>query len=310
MQQTLTNQGKPMKSNLRLLSYTACGLILAAGCGSNSTTAAPATPDAAAKQFLSAIEKNQPDAAFGMLPASYQADLNGVVKDFATRMDAELWNGARQRMQKIATVAKSKRAIIIEAAQGALPPEEAPKFEKTLDHGIAFVSALANSPFTDLAQLKKGDVAKLLATDGRKLMDTLSKAAAEAPGMDQSENPWNMAKQSTVELVDTTDTTANLKVTTPDGVEEMAMTKVEDAWIPTEMAEEWSENIGELRDNVAKIDFTTPEGQQMKMQANMMFGMLDGVIAQIEAAKTADEVKAAATSVMGMAMGMMMGGGM
>ena len=179
-----------MNINPKILTMTALSAMLLTGCGGPATKQAPATPDAAAKQLIESFSSNCPDNAFVLLPKSYQADVNGLVQDFATRMDAELWNSVRTRAQKIASVAKAKRALILEAI------ESAPNFEKdesddlgvALDQIISIVDTIATSKFTDLNTLKKGDIGKLLATDGRKTMMALEKVIANTPGLTDDKN--------------------------------------------------------------------------------------------------------------------------
>ncbi len=285
------------------------GVIIAAGC-TPTAKKSPTTPDGAAKQLINAFGENCPDHAFALLPESYQDDLNGVVKDFATRMDADIWNGLRDRCSKIASIAKGKRSIIIEAINKAAPMPEADagKIVTSFDQTVKLLSTLSGSKLTDLNALRKGNIAKLLASDGRGTMENLSNIFANVPSLEQSENPWAVMKSTKIELVESADDSATLKIITSDDSTELKMTKVEGVWIPADMAEEWNDTISEMTESISAIDFTTDEGKQQKTQIMAMFGMVDGIITQLEGAKTADDITVIGSMLMGQVMGMMMGG--
>ena len=93
-----------------------------------------------------------------------------------------------------------------------------------------------------------------------------------------------------------------------DDTETLDMVKVENAWIPQGMAEDWSRAIEKAREGIGQIDFTTEEGKAMKIQAMTMFGLVDSFITQIEGAKTKEEISGIFSATMGQVVGIMMGG--
>lgn len=281
-------------------------LALAIGIGSAYLQPAEATPEKTFDQALAAIKANEPDELFALLPPSYQKDIDEVVAGFAGKMDSEIWEQGRRILQRVANLAKTKRALLIEmATQNKTEEVDPAEVGASIDSFSSLFGQLAGGPAADLQRLKQGNIKELLATQGRQLMQAAEKASKAAPAPNAKQNnPWKRADETKIEMVSIDGNTAAVKVTVKDESDVIQMTKVEGRWIPAEMATDWQEQMAKTKDAIAKMDYTTPEGQQKKMQAMMMLGMVDMVVGQIEQANTAQEIQ---NSLMGL---MMMGGGM
>ena len=101
---------------------------------------------------------------------------------------------------------------------------------------------------------------------------------------------------------------ATLRMTAPDEEpEDMQLTRVEGRWVPNDMAEDWDQNVAEARQKLSEV--TDEEIQQGSMQAMMMIGMVDGVLAELETVETAEEFELAIQGLLGPFLGGMMGPG-
>lgn len=280
------------------------------GCGKAKVPAPPATPDKAIEAAAAAIVDNQPDAIFAIMPKSYQNDINTLTKEFAEKMDTDVWNGVRDRLGRISGILKDKGDLIADsmAEMQRLPDEEKAKMKKTLQSAANTLKTLSSSVFTDLDALKKGDLFPLLQTEGREIMKGLEQIALNAEAGD--DNPWKAMQGVTVALVNQEGDSATLKITANGETEEVEMTKVEDAWVPADMASEWNDMVQQARDNIAKIDMTTEENKAMKTQIMAMMSGVDSMLTQLESAEDKETIQGVINGMMGMLMGQMTGGGM
>ena len=113
--------------------------------------------------------------------------------------------------------------------------------------------------------------------------------------------------QTKIEVISTEGDNATLRMTAPDeDPEEMQLTRVEGRWVPSDMVDDWDQNVAEARQKLAAM--TDEEIQQGSMQAMMMIGMVDGALAQLEAVETAEEFDQALQGLLGPFLGGMMGG--
>ncbi len=285
-------------------SVVACVSVM--GCGGSNSQAAK-TPDAVVMQVTKAIENNQPQVAFQALPASYQADINSIVADATKKMDDEIWNEGQSLIKQVLKIAKTKKSLILETRMLAANPEKE-ELSKSWDQGIEMFETLLNSDFADLNKLRKGDVAALLAGSGAKIMKQVKDASVGHSGYEEMKENLNKMKSVKASVESQTGDTAKVKIEADGETPEIVdFVKVEDKWIPKEMADSFATKITEARAKVAKIDFTSEEGKAAKAKIMQQIGMVKGMLASAEAAKTSAELEGV---MMGIMMGAMsMGGG-
>lgn len=267
------------------------------------------TPDGAIRNMQESVVNNRPEQLFKALPASYQADINGLVADAAKRMDTELWSEASGLLKQAVGLLKSKRSLILASPMMANVPNKA-DVEKNWDTGVALLQALLTSEFTSIERLRRGNVEGLLAKDGAALMAQMTRLMENSQQSAEAGKELAKFKAMKVSVVSTGADTAVVKVEAPDETpENIEMVKVEGVWIPKDMADGFKQGIAEARMNLAKIDFTSEEGKQKKSMAMMQMGMVKPMLAQLEAAQTQEDMQAVFGGVMMMMMGGMQQGG-
>ncbi len=264
------------------------------------------TPDGAMRNVQQSVTSNRPEQIFTAMPASYQADINALVADAAKRMDTQLWSESTGVLKQVVGLLKSKRELILASPMMASVPNKA-DVAKNWDSGVSLLQALLNSEFTNIERLRQGNVEGLLAKDGTAIMAMMTSLMEKSEQGTKAGKELAKLKAMRVSLVSQDGDIAVIKVEAPEETpENIDMVKVEGVWIPRDMAEGFKEGIAEARKNLAQIDFTSEEGKQKKTMALMQIGAIKPMLAQLEAAKTQEDLQA----VFGGLMMMMMMGGM
>lgn len=295
---------------MRIVNVLAVAALLISTSGCSGSKPRLDTPDGAMRNLQQAVVKSQPDQIFKALPASYQSDINALVADAAKRMDTELWNEGTGILKQVAGLLKSKRDLLLASPMMESVPNK-DDVKKNWDSGVSLLQAFVNSDFTNIERLRKGDVAGLLSGEGAALMNKITSLMESSESSAEAGKELAKLKAMTVSVVSTDGDTAVVKAEAPgEEPETMDMVKVEGVWIPKEMADGFKEGIAEARKNLAEIDFSSEEGKQKKAMAMMQMGAIKPMLAQLEAAKTQEELQAVFGGVMMMMMGGMQQGGM
>lgn len=284
--------------------------VVVTSCGESKSTAAKITvaktPDAAILQMAKAITDNQPQVLFQALPDSYQKDINSVISDAAKKMDSEIWKEGRGLVQSVLTIAKDKKYLILQTQMlSSQPDSEKEALSKSWDEGVDVLSMLLSSDFTNLEQLRKGDVSKLLAGSGAEIMKKAMAVYSNQP--DQEDNFLDQLSGIKATIVSQEGDTAMVKIEVEgEEAEEVEFVRIEGKWIPKDLADGFATQIAEAREGLAQLDFTTEEGKAAKAQILGQIAMVKTMLVQVDAAKTAQELDGI---LMGLMMGLM-GGGM
>lgn len=298
------------------LFFTACG-------GSDTSTedaaasapqeqpaelAIPADPAAAMEAIAKGLASGNGGILWKAMPASYQGDVNELAKLAATKVDAEIYNKSFFFIGRLAEVANKQKEFILNTELGGpQPAEEIAKIDEAWPSIMGFVNSIANSSIASTDGLQ--------GFDGQEFFDTtvseLIKYSEGMSAVSDGEIPLSAYSGVSVKALESTDTTATLEMTGPEGdVEVEDFVKVEDRWVPAEMASEWTTTMADAH---AQLEAINPEQmEQSKPQIMGVIAMLDGVLTQIEAAETQEQFDQALQGAMMPIMGLMMmqGGGM
>lgn len=289
-----------MKTLLRSAFAAALCAGLAASARADAPSAADLQAAAAAHAALSsALVKADLGTVWKGLPASYKTAAAGAVKDFAAKMDPEVWKlGQNTLLQVAATVVKQNALIVAMGAdEGTVPsPIEMTDDEKKafLVKGGAKLGAIARA--ATLEKLAAGDLQGLLDTPAL-TMKGITDAVADVklPKYTASANEDGSVTMTNSEKPDDTD----------------RMVKVEGVWIPEEVVQAFKDKDA-WKAAVAKIEPLTAE---QKQQATMMLGMVQNAAKSVGKATNAEEFQQALMQgflplmMMGGSLGGGMGGG-
>ena len=288
------------------LGLTASALLFTA-CGKKTEDPIPAAPDAAIQTVITEFAQGNGGILWQAMPASYQSDVTTLVQLAGTKIDPELYDKSFATIGRLAEVVDQQKAFILNTSflEGRTA-EELAQLEAALPAVVGVINTLTQSELASSAGLLNFEGQAFFDTTVSKLagyVEELSVLAGEEYVLSDYIN-------SAVSVVEADDFQATLLMEIP-GQEpvEQAFTKVEQRWVPAEIASEWAAEIAE---STAELEATSPEDvAAQKPQIMGVLTMLDGVLAQISAAETQEQfdqsLKGAMMPIMGM---MMMGQGM
>jgi hypothetical protein len=282
------------------------------------------TPDGTIKYVLNGLADNKPEVFWEVLPAKHQKLIHDEIKKAGASVDAEIQTKTIDVLKKATGVLKNKKTLIIETVQAmsggqgeGLPPEVTDNW----DDVVSLLEIVVNSEAMTPEWLKNPDIGVVLKKDGGELMSSpafekfinlaLKEDAGPASPKDLAEvRKW--IKGIKVELVESNETTAKVKLSSVDMKDravnsEMDMVKVEDRWLPKEMAEEMDQFISELKremplNNPVLGQMLGSDAQMSDQQKTQLLGFLntlDKTLDTINGAADSNELMAAVGQVMG-----------
>ena len=270
------------------------------GATSPNTDSAEATM----RSIQDGMSNNQPVVVWNAMPETYQADVNGLVQTFGTNMDPELWQQITGLVKTVHTLLSEKQEFIFN--HPGIAESEDPAAAKK---AIVQITELLNTVLTsmgDLESFKSFDGEKFMTTTGTefsKQINVLSTLAQKSPAAGAIS--ISSLKDIKIETVESTDTTATLKMTDSDGKEELQeFVKHEGKWLPKTMVDEWDQKLAEAKESLAGLP---EQSAAMKGQFMMVGGMVNGALAPLQSAATQEQFNAAVDSAMAM-VGPMLGG--
>ncbi len=261
------------------------------------------TPDSVSNAVLQDLKENKPQALWKALPPSYQQDINTLIHDFANKMDVELYNKIAALSTKLVILLRDQKNFILNSPMMSQPQAQANKadIEKNWDAVVSLFATLTQSDLTDIDKVKTLDIEKFLTTTGSQFMTQFHRLQQSLP-----ENNTGYSKQflndiEKIELVSSEGNNAVIKTIYKNGQSRNEnMTKIEEHWIPSNLAENWKMEIDKAKQEIAKI---SPEQMaKNKVQTMMLIGSIDAMMTQLGNATTQQEFDAA---FMGFMMGMM-----
>lgn len=244
--------------------------------------------------------KGNPGALWDMMPAQYQTDIQGVITTFKEKADRELLDAGIGALRKVGQVLDQKAAMITSLPQLApmlpmagLTPESATPTLK------AAGQALGRLTSGQLKSLSTFNLETFVAQDLAPVITQLSSVMDKIPGGSPAGGLVSAVDEMQIEVLSNDGKTATVKVT--QGEEEPVthtMVLVGNRFVPKEIVDNWDRQVAET--NQAIVDnLSGPAAEQAKPMVMMANGMLD----QLNAAKTAEEFQAALAPVLGMLMG-------
>ena len=268
-----------------------CGCLVALGCAQETVIVAaqptlPNSPDGTIEVIALKLADNHPEILWEAMPESYRTDINELTALFAAKMDPELYDRSMALALNFVDVIQSKQDIILASNTVAgtgvdvaeIEARMGPSLEITRTFFASEVSTLAGLAAIDWQQYLAGTVAQLM-------------AQADAIEAVEGEDPFLLLDTLEVEVLEEQGDTALLMITAEgQEPEEVALTRVEDRWVPTEVAEQWDAKVAEARTNLEEI---TPEKMQ-EMNGQAMFGlaMAEGFVTQLATIETVEEFDA------------------
>ena len=278
-----------------LLTAIAVGLI-----ASPSTKAAEGGPESLVTTPIKALEEKNPKLLWDLLPTSYQSDINGLVKEFAKNMDAELWDAGVGLVRELGKLLGAQKDLLANMGAGADPNMDAAEVKQGLDTFAKIIDNFTKSDFGSLDKMKSIDLGNVADTFGKDLLN-LAEEAAKFSGesdpfqleamkqvkvevMSQDENQATVKISGLPEL-DLTELQGGLQGGLPPGIPglpggldgipipdfssfesgEQNLTKVEGKWVPADLAEGWEAGMEEANQGMSEMGKMADADKQMAL---------------------------------------------
>lgn len=261
--------------------------------------AAPLKADEAIRAIFEGLADDRPQALWDSLPASYQKDINNLLRKFATKMDPEIFAKWVAVNQKLARIVKEKKAFIMAHPKLAAQPMISKELEKHYDDLNAVLELITTGDHMDLAKLKNADLGAMVAKTGRGLMLKATALSAKTP-----DDPWNKLvkpalRNTKIELVDGQGDAATLRIASPDGrVQVKDFVRVQGKWVMQEMADSWAFLMESSNTQLDQMDQMVAK---IKPQAIGGLTMAEVYMDNILSAKTQEEFNVLVDVLIGLA---------
>lgn len=260
---------------------------------------------AAVDAAISAVKEGRLDAAYGMLPESYRADVSRVVQAYAAKIDRPLYEQATGLLAAagdlIAAQAANLEELLGDTGELGLDlPDAVDADAVTADQirqaGQWIASVAKSLSYDDFAA---GNVMPLLSnpltagllSEGIKQLpaDAIACAIPDDDGEPQAEGIQTLRLTTRASDEDEAET------------EDVQFVKVEGKWVPLEMNQSWSGTIQTAMEAADKFEI---DANTRKM-ADTLAPVLTRTLESLKSAQSAQELQAQAMGAM-MTIGMMM----
>ena len=261
------------------LFFTACD----AGVSSTEYTL-PDEPSAAMQTIADEMLAGNCSILWHAMPASFQIDVNAIAQLVGAKVDPEIYDKSFGLIGRFAEVADKQKLFILNTKLGGvLAAEQIAEIEAAWPSIIGFVQTILTSSISSSAGLR--------AFDGQvfseQTLPVLFKYSNDLAALSE-ENPFNSLEFDSLKTIVSTDTTAEIKITFTNGdVETEDFAKVENRWVPAEMAINWSTRMADAKKQLEAI--SSEKMVKNKPQIMGMITMVDGILTQLEKAETQEQ---------------------
>ena len=262
------------------LFFTACGAGI-----SSTTVTIPDEPSTAMQTIADEVIAGNYSILWHAMPTSYQTDINAIARLAGSIVDPEIYDKSFGLFGRFAEVADKQKLFILNTSLvSEQPAEQIAEIEATWPSIIGFVQTIVTSSISSSAGLR--------AFDGQvfseETLPELFKYSNDLAAISNEENPFGSLQFGSLKTVESTDTTAVLEITFASGdVKAVDFTKVENRWVPAEIAINWSTEMAAAKKQLQAI--SSEEIAKNKPQLMGMITMLDGILTQLNTTKTQEQ---------------------
>jgi hypothetical protein len=127
----------------------------------------PQTPAETVRVMTEGLKHNRPQAVWYCMPPGFREDVEGLVHEFAARVDQPLWERSFAVWSRVAGVLDRQRPLLLAHPDFAdLTPEDRQRIDETLRRLAALLRTLTESDLADLEQLRQLSVGEFLEGTG------------------------------------------------------------------------------------------------------------------------------------------------
>ncbi len=204
------------------------------------------SPDKVIEQAVKALKNNQPVEIFGLLPPSYQNDVQAVITEATSKMDKEIFELGVRILDMVVAILEKHGAMLAGMAAGM--PFDA---DEAIEGVKEFHTFLKDTKLLEYDSFKNLNAAGFLAQHGAKFM-TQGMSRFESMSRDEFKAFKAMRDSLGTSITDSSDDSATVVVTIDDETHTIEFSKVEGRWVPADLASDWDENLAEAKKNVSE----------------------------------------------------------
>ena len=263
-----------------VLFLTACSANI-----SSTKVTIPDDPSAAMQTIADEVAAGNYSILWHAMPASYKTDINAIAQLAGSKVDPEIYDKIFGLVGRFAEVADKQKSFILNTSLGgAQTADQIDEIEAAWPSIIGFVKTIVTSSISSSAGLR--------AFDGEifseQTLPALFKYSNDLGVLSKEENPFLSLEFDSMKTLENTDKTAVLEIAfNKGGVETKGFIRVENRWVPTKIATNWSTEMAAAKKHLEVI--SSEEIAKNKPQLMGMITMLDGILTQLDTAETQEQ---------------------
>lgn len=264
----------------RLLAVITCVLAGGlSGCGS----AGRSGPAEAVEGLAHDVAAGRAAAVWEALPASWQADVTGVVHGVADKLDRDVYDKAFGLLGKVERLLREKKQYLLGSTGFRDSGLDRGEIDRNWDAMSSIVKSIAASDARTLDGLGRLDVGRFLATTGTPIWQQMTRLV-EAADDPEVARGLDAMRSLEAETLSQEGDSATVAITMEGETNEVRMTRLEGKWVPADMAREWDGMIAGADEQLLGIDLAG--SKVLVMQA---LGVADATLDVLLAARSQQE---------------------
>jgi hypothetical protein len=254
------------------------------------------TPEDAMRQMIEGLRENRPVVIWQAMPAPFQNEINGLVRELARKMDPVLWQQSFATFEKLALLLAEKKDFILGHPElMGLSPDQRQRVERHWDGLVALLSILVKSELSDLKQLESFDMGQFLEQTGGTWFKELAELS-QSLGQDSLSGMLSGLTPKTLAVKGDKATMAWMTPESPEPVSQFFMIQLEGRWVPAG----WGTAYEQIRDWRGKLRQMPAEAfKQQSAEKIQTLAKAERTLDALRAAKTAEDFQARLSQELG-----------
>lgn len=244
-------------------------------------------PSLAVRRVLQGVQDGEAVALWAFLPSRYQKEINAIVRNFAAKMNAKIWNRTFVSLKRLVDIARTKKGLLIN--NPGLPLRELD--QKQLDENwpalLELLDTLLTSELKDVKTLETFDGKTFSAGTGTQFLKQLRAISSNEQG-----DPLGHLADSKITVVDRTSDQAQLQIGEVPPVEDEAPLPpsqfiiIDGQWFPSDLSAALDETLRLGNESIAAMPAAGTDASRKKWLA--VLDALDTSAAALEKADSSD----------------------
>lgn len=204
------------------------------------------SPEESVRRMVKGLQEHRPEVVWRAVPEGFQRDINGFVRDFARKMDPELWRQSFATWKSLARLLAEKKTEILNHPELAnLPPENRQRLQENWDGLVELLTILVHSELGDLEQLESFDMGEFLEKTGGRWLSELA-ALSESLGQASLSGMLSGLEPKTISEDEDVAVMGWIAPGSPEPVSRFSLVKLDGRWVPAGWEAAWR-HLGEQR---------------------------------------------------------------